>query len=80
LSRTEYLEGLSAAGFTDAEVTFTHEAAPGMHGAIVRANKPVEVTAGGCCSHAAQQSCCAPEAKADCCGDSAGTAGQCGCR
>ena len=29
-----------AAGFTDPEVVFTHEAAPGMHGAIVRAVKP----------------------------------------
>jgi arsenite methyltransferase len=40
LSRREYLGGLTAAGFVDAEVTFTHEAAPGMHGAIVRAGKP----------------------------------------
>ena len=40
LSRSEYLEGLAAAGFIDAEVAFTHEAAPGMHGAIVRATKP----------------------------------------
>lgn len=40
LSRTEYLDGLAAAGFTDAEVEFTHEAVPGMHGAIVRARKP----------------------------------------
>jgi arsenite methyltransferase len=40
LSRGEYLAGLAAAGFTDAEVTFTHEAAPGMHAAIVRATKP----------------------------------------
>jgi SAM-dependent methyltransferase len=40
LSRTEYLEGLAAAGFSDASVTFTHEAAPGMHAAIVRAVKP----------------------------------------
>ena len=40
LSRTEYLDGLAAAGFVDAEVIFTHEAAPGMHGAIVRATKP----------------------------------------
>ena len=40
LSRGEYLDGLSAAGFTDAAVTFTHEAAPGMHAAIVRATKP----------------------------------------
>jgi SAM-dependent methyltransferase len=42
LSRTEYLDGLTAAGFTDPEVLFTHEAAPGMHGAIVRAVKPAE--------------------------------------
>lgn len=40
LSRAEYLEGLAAAGFVDAEVEFTHEAVPGMHGAIVRATKP----------------------------------------
>ena len=39
LSRQEYLDGLDAAGFVDAEVSFTHEAAPGMHSAIVRARK-----------------------------------------
>jgi len=41
LSRTEYLDGLAAAGFTDPSVTFTHEAAPGMHSAIIRAVKPM---------------------------------------
>ena len=40
LSRSEYLRGLAAAGFVDAEVTFTHEVAPGMHSALVRAIKP----------------------------------------
>jgi SAM-dependent methyltransferase len=45
LSRAEYLDGLRAAGFVDAEVTFTHEAAPQMHGAIVRARK--SLTAAG---------------------------------
>ncbi|HVX46553.1 MAG TPA: arsenite methyltransferase [Mycobacteriales bacterium] len=40
LSRAEYLEGLAAAGFADAEVQFTHEAAPGMHSALIRATKP----------------------------------------
>jgi ubiquinone/menaquinone biosynthesis C-methylase UbiE len=40
LSRREYLEGLAAVGFEGASVEFTHEAAPGMHGAIVRATKP----------------------------------------
>jgi arsenite methyltransferase len=32
---------LAAAGFVDADVTFTHEAAPGMQAAIIRATKPV---------------------------------------
>ena len=40
LSRTEYLDGLTAAGFAEASVTFTNQAAPGMHSAIVRAVKP----------------------------------------
>lgn len=40
LSRAEYLEGLAAVGFVDAEVEFTHAAADGMHAAIVRATKP----------------------------------------
>jgi arsenite methyltransferase len=31
---------LRAVGFVDESVTFTHEAAPGMHSAIVRATKP----------------------------------------
>jgi SAM-dependent methyltransferase len=40
LSKTEYLDGLTAAGFTDASVTFTSEAATGMHSAIIGAIKP----------------------------------------
>ncbi|HTS95136.1 MAG TPA: arsenite methyltransferase [Streptosporangiaceae bacterium] len=40
LSRREYLDGLAAAGFADASVTFTTEAAPGLHSAIIRAVKP----------------------------------------
>jgi ubiquinone/menaquinone biosynthesis C-methylase UbiE len=41
LSRSEYLAGLAAAGFT-AEVSFTHEPVPGtgIHGAIIKATKP----------------------------------------
>jgi arsenite methyltransferase len=42
LSRQEYLTGLDKAGFCDPEVRFTHEAASGMHGAIIRATKPHE--------------------------------------
>ncbi len=40
LSRREYLDGLAAAGFVEATVRFTHQAAEGMHGAIIRATKP----------------------------------------
>jgi SAM-dependent methyltransferase len=40
LSRSEYLDGLAEVGFTDASVTFTNEAAPGLHSAIIRAVKP----------------------------------------
>ncbi len=40
LSRSEYEQGLTAAGFEQVSVTFTHEAADGLHGAIVKATKP----------------------------------------
>lgn len=40
LSQQEYLDGLAAAGFIDASVTFTHRVADGMHSAIIRATKP----------------------------------------
>jgi arsenite methyltransferase len=40
LSRSEYLDGLTAVGFIDANVTFTHEAVPGIHSAIIKALKP----------------------------------------
>jgi len=41
LSFTEYELGLQAAGFDDVEITVTHELIDGMHGAIIRAGKPV---------------------------------------
>ena len=37
LSKSEYEQGLLAAGFENVSVTFTHEVADGMHGAIVKA-------------------------------------------
>jgi SAM-dependent methyltransferase len=40
LSVSEYVAGLEAAGLEDVGVTFTHEVADGLHGAIVRALKP----------------------------------------
>src|SRR3954470_11538392 len=75
LSRSEYLEGLAAAGFADASVDFTHEVDPGLHGAIVRATKPTKPTdttaktvasapaTGSCCPPAEATTCCEPSAK-----------------
>lgn len=40
LSESEYAEGLTAVGFTDVSMEFTHETADGMHAAIIRATKP----------------------------------------
>ena len=40
LSRQEYLDGLTSAGFTSATVRFTHQAADGMQSAIIQATKP----------------------------------------
>jgi arsenite methyltransferase len=44
LSRTEYESGLAAAGFTDVAVDFTHQVADGLHGAIIKATRPVAAT------------------------------------
>jgi len=41
LSEAEYREGLEAVGLANVEVDFTHRVADGMHGAIVRARKPL---------------------------------------
>jgi SAM-dependent methyltransferase len=57
LSVSEYTAGLEVAGLEDVSVEFTHEVADGLHGAIVRARKPVDATvpraaeqvAAGCC-------------------------------
>ncbi|MCU7726327.1 arsenite methyltransferase [Actinoplanes sp. KI2] len=40
LSRSEYLDGLTAAGFVDPTVEFTGAYAQGMHAAIIRARRP----------------------------------------
>jgi arsenite methyltransferase len=44
LSKGEYERGLAAAGFADISVTFTHQAADGLHSAIVKATKPASAT------------------------------------
>ncbi|WP_330276994.1 arsenite methyltransferase [Lentzea sp. NBC_00516] len=68
LTFTEYRKGLEAAGFTGIEITPTFEAADGMHGAIVRAVKPLDVepvtttapaqAEGSCCGVSA---CCSSD-------------------
>jgi arsenite methyltransferase len=40
LSRSEYIEGLSAAGFSGIEVTYIDAAETGLHAALIRAVKP----------------------------------------
>jgi len=40
LSRSEYEQGLAAAGFEQISVEFTHEVEDGMHAAIIKAVKP----------------------------------------
>jgi ubiquinone/menaquinone biosynthesis C-methylase UbiE len=40
LSRSEYEQGLAAAGFEQVSVEFTHEVEDGMHAAIIKAVKP----------------------------------------
>lgn len=60
LSRGEYLRLLEEAGFLDASVTFTHEVADGLHGAIIRAVTPGEARE----IPGAAAGCCGP----DCCG------------
>ena len=40
LTKSEYGGGLAAAGLADVSVTYTHEVADRMHGAIVKATKP----------------------------------------
>jgi arsenite methyltransferase len=74
LSMSEYIDGLAEAGFTNATVTYTHEVAEGMHGAIVNATKP-----SACCPPSIQDSCCQPAAKSECCSGHQ-PAGTCGCQ
>jgi arsenite methyltransferase len=60
LSKSEYEQGLEAAGFEDVTVTFTHEVADGMHGAIVKATKTREPSMQGLpvIQPAAKSGCC----------------------
>jgi hypothetical protein len=59
LSKGEYEAGLEAAGFEQIGVTFTHQVADGMHGAIVKAVKSSQPERKGLpVVHAASTGCC----------------------
>jgi arsenite methyltransferase len=58
LSRTEYQAGLTAAGFTDVSVTFTHQVADGLHSASVKATRPHAAAARAELPVVAQPGCC----------------------
>jgi SAM-dependent methyltransferase len=60
LSKGEYEAGLEAAGFEEVSVTFTHEVADGMYGAIVKAVKTTDPAAKGLpvIQSAARAGCC----------------------
>jgi ubiquinone/menaquinone biosynthesis C-methylase UbiE len=45
LSKAEYQAGLTAAGFTEVTVRFTHQVGDGLHSAIIRATRPADATA-----------------------------------
>jgi len=45
LSKAEYEQGLTHAGFEQVSVTFTHQVADGLHSAIVKATRPAGPTA-----------------------------------
>ena len=42
LSRSEYEAGLTAAGFTEVSVAFTHQVGDGLHSAIVKGTRPAD--------------------------------------
>jgi arsenite methyltransferase len=44
LSTSEYEAGLTAAGFTDVSVDFTHQVGDGLHSAIIKATRPADAT------------------------------------
>jgi arsenite methyltransferase len=58
LSLAEYRAGLTAAGFTDIDITPTHQVADGMHSAIIRATKSTTTVADTPQTPAESNSCC----------------------
>jgi SAM-dependent methyltransferase len=44
LTKTEYENGLAAAGFAEVLVVFTHQVGDGLHSAIIKATRPADTT------------------------------------
>src|SRR5450759_3153536 len=63
LSFTEYTAGLHEVGFTDVSLTPTHQAADGMHAAIIRAPKPTAASAGTQQKETGRPSCPRPSGR-----------------
>jgi arsenite methyltransferase len=61
LSVAEYREGLQAAGFSEVDITLTHQVADGMHSAIVRATKPNQSTRATAAAPTNADGCCGGE-------------------
>jgi arsenite methyltransferase len=58
LSISEYRQQLADAGLAGAEIQLSHEAADGMHSAIIRARKPAGLPGDACCTGQPGQACC----------------------
>jgi arsenite methyltransferase len=64
LTKTEYENGLAAAGFAEVSVVFTHQVGDGLHSAIIKATRPTDATSAAATSSrrelpvVQQSSCC----------------------
>ena len=66
LTREQFADALTAAGFTDIEIDETHRVHEHAASAIIRARRPQDA----CCSPSDNDVCCEPASKEDCCGSS----------
>jgi arsenite methyltransferase len=67
LSKTEYEAGLTAAGFEQVSVTFTHQVGDGLHSAIIKATRPTDADAATTATAPASRAALPMVADAGCC-------------
>jgi SAM-dependent methyltransferase len=67
LSQTEYEAGLTAAGFTEVSVTFTHQVGDGLHSAIIKASKPVDAEPSAAATNPASRTALPLASQPGCC-------------